>query len=479
MHIGFIDTGRRIADIAHKHLGEVKSLLLFCCAAFLFWFEPNIFFANDDWAFIHHFLNDGRLNYLFTHYWGHVVPLFKCFFFAELSLFGKNAILFQATELILLSATAFAFNLLLRQLSQRKNALALSVSLLLIAHPGLLSVTLWLFQVCIVLHLLFQMLAILFYFKFNSEKREGYFWLFVLSLLAQNYSFGNGILFPMVFIIHEIVHLGIGLTKRRLVLLVVQLAIVVVQLTLSPEGGQNLNIIDRFGDVSKAWKTLVLGSISRLFFIDRFDSLSGYVGLLIFLIICHRAYRNDRRIAVFGLCYLLQASILIPIARPQIGSGIWFHYYYSILLFPPVCLLMYVAFSDLSDRKMIYLILLFNCLFVFYFVSNVRRKRVSSYIHFKNKERLLDAVHHSKEYYYPFDNKIVCPGADFIDNDNEKHPAFQRSIQKNARFEVDPAMLEVLERGDFFRRAKENMSDYRKLSGRSLFDCDIYLERKR
>ena len=195
---------------------NIIAATFFVVLSLLFWLEPNIFFYNDDWRFVDKYLDANRLQFIFTSYFGHIKPVFESFFFAELFAFGKNTVFFQITALILFGLMAFIFSRIYREASAQNAFAAMIVPVLWMSHPNCGDVTLWLFQVCIILHVLFQALTILFYFKYRSSRSHLHFYLFIIALVLQDFSFGNGIFFPILFIFAELLEAESGFrpTKR-------------------------------------------------------------------------------------------------------------------------------------------------------------------------------------------------------------------------------------------------------------------------
>lgn len=463
--------------------------LFFVCISLFLWLQPFIFFWKDDWDFIYSYFNIDHLSFILKDHNGHIKPLFKIFYFSEIYLFGKNTVFYQIIELILLGITAYLFSCIFREISPKNTLFSLIVPVMLIANPSCGEVTLWVFEVCLILHMLFQASTILFYLKYASKGDRLYLYLFVTSLIFQNYFFGNGIFFPMLFIIVELIGSKFRLSKLIVLLVIIQVIFVFIQMVGSSNHISISTLVSNYSSVLSTFFTLISVSISRLFFIKEtaLGNLTPYLGLSLFLILFFLAYRNNKKSTLFCLGYILISSISIPLARP--GAEYGMHYYYSVLVFPSLLFLIYISVSSLKERyNKIAFVLCLNLL-IAYFMADIQMKKIYAYKDFKNKEHMMNAITYSKEYYYPFSENYYVTWCLNLYWDNQQNPSIQRSIQKNSNFELDTGIQAYLQKGPytsfrpdyvarFKRNSKKIISCYKHLCKNSFIDFDITFEKK-
>jgi hypothetical protein len=456
-------------------------LYLFITIALLCWFDWQAFFWRDDWVFIDDYLNKNFLDFIFTAYNGHVKPLFKLVYYSQLLFFGKNALFFQMTNVVFFGLLAYIFSLILREVSFKENkSFAIYTAVLMCAHPGFGSITLWIFAICIILQLLFQALAILFYFKFIKDNTtpQNYF-LFILFVIVQNYFFGNGLFFPLLFIFHQFLENRFKINKPIIILLTIQLLFVLIQNFSSNQSIGIHYIFQNNIEILKSFFTLLFISSARFFFIKQeINSVLICASTLIFLWVCYWSLKKNKNMFLFGFVYLILASVSIPIAR--LGLTKSFSYYYSVLLFPAFFFLFYTAISSFNLKYIKPIVLTGSIVLFSYFVLDVQVKRIYSYRNFKNKENLLNAIHYSKEHYYPFDDPFITDSKN-ICIDNFKNIGIQNSLGKNNYFEMDSIIRNYLGRSSaavFNEMSNNVIRNYKLLSKESKVDIDLNYEKQ-
>lgn len=468
------------------HNWSNKSILLFFVLSSLFiWHNTFSFFLGDDWSFIFDYAEGKSFtDYVFAAHGGHVIPLFQTFYTTELILFGKNVICFQFLSVLMWGLTSFILYSVFIQISSGgySKIIAIIISLLFCLHPNSADVVYWVFQQGVILHLLFQALTILFYIKFIKENSTKHFTLFILFLFFQNYFFGNGVLFPGLFLGHYLLEKRKINDKFIFILLFFQLLFIFVQKSLSLQEINFTILFENRLDVVISFFKLVYVSLVRFFFIKQVGgNLMVFLSLILFTIICFLAYRNEKRFFSFALLYLIISSISIPMARFQIASfdPIRIHYYYSVLLFPPLFFLLFLAVSKSSLQHTRILLLISSVYLIGFYFVNIQAKRIYAYKQFKNKEALNNAILYSKKNYYPFEDAMFS-SPKHIYQDNLLNESVQKSVLKSSYFEADSTIINYLGKETYkffiFNNARV-IKNYKYLENKSYFSLDLTYEK--
>jgi hypothetical protein len=425
------------------------------------------------------YLHEKPITFALAPYVGHIMPLFKLVYYLEFSLFGYNTLLFQIITVSALGLFTYVFSLILGEVSfKENNFMAILIAVLLCAQPSFGNIALFSFQINMILELLFQALAILYYFKFVKDNTTQNFSLFILFVITQNYFFGNGVFFPLVFIFHQILEKRIAIKKTVIVLLLIQLLFILVQKCASDKLiGINYIVQHKF-EILKSFYRFVSVSIARFFFVKQMPGVNVIVpGLLIFALLCYWGIKKNRNMFLFGLAYFITSSVTIPIARYGLNES--FPYYYSALLLPPLFFLLFIALSGFKLTYTKPIMFICSTLLLCYFILDIQVKRIYSYRDFKNKESLTDAVKYSKKHYYPFDDQCITAYRNLY-HDNFQDTGIQNSLEKNANFEMDSAIDNYLGKEAAVRfksMSNKVIENYKLLSQESKIHMDIMYEK--
>jgi hypothetical protein len=453
----------------------------------LIWVDIFVFFREDDWTFIIDYTQGKTFaDYFLIGHGGHVIPLFQFFYSIELSIFGKNALLFQIVSVFTWGLLCFVYYIFLINIGLRKKSDRLTAFCLVILfclHPNFSDIIYWIFQQGVILHLLFQLLTVFFYFEYIKENSKKLFSLFLSCMIIQNYLFGNGLLFPMVFVAHFMIHKKKWISIEVIFLSLLQLGFILIQKALSLQPISLELIFNNSYLIILGYCKLIAVSISRLFFIKNYGGwYTISFALMLFSYLSVLAYRNNRSYFIFSILCLLVLSVAIPLARFQVFSESHFNirYYYSTLLFLPISTIIFLALSYEKNpfkNKLRYI-------FVFYLVSfysvGLQTKKIFSYKNFKNKEALQNAVIYGKLNYYPFEDAIFSSSKNiYLDHLTAEQVLY--STQKTSYFLADSTIIEALgykKYKIFLEKNKQVVDSYIKLSKESLFDLDIGYEKK-
>lgn len=305
-----------------------------------FWRVDVNFFWRDDWNFL-----DGMRSpsaaYFIHHHFGHVKPLFKLAFFAQLKLFGTNAIFFSYFNLLFVAIGAYAMLRLLLQLTSPLSAWA--TTLVLLVHPLLFNHVGWTFEQCISLHLLFQVLAVGSFVRWVRGRAQRDLAAAFLLTVAQNYCFGNGLFLPLMFVAAcpLLLEDWRGHWRAMVGFFGLFLLFAWVQIML---GGDRAGMPHTLADLSG----LVQGGIhllgvdtARIFFVQEHAlggltpwlGIAGFVG---FVLIALLRKDRDRRMVWFHLFWFLVAFCSVPIVRRGDLVLAVIPHYYSILCMVPL-----------------------------------------------------------------------------------------------------------------------------------------------
>jgi hypothetical protein len=487
---------KKINDIFNNYFRFTENIsnyliyFLLSALCILVWVEPFAFFRGDDWSFIIDYAESKSFNdYVFVAHGAHVIPFFQLFYNIELLIFGKNAICFQALSVLIFSFIPYVFYLILKQISSKNNqGTILLVSLLLSLHPNFADIIFWIFQQGVIIHILFQLLSIFCYFNYLKNNDNKNLYLFFTFLVIQNYFFGNGILFPLLFIVDYIYMLFFSKIKsinyKFLGLLIVfQIFFLIVQSFLSLQSIDFFELLNNFNEICISLFRLIHVSITRFLFIRQIGgNFSEILASLLFLFISYNAFKNDRRLFMFSVIYLFSVSISIPIARFDSLSFINstdVHYYYSILLFPPLALITFLAVSKLSISKKKYFFFILVSTLMGYLFVNIQVKKIFSYKHLKNKEGIVNAIKYSKKNYYPFEDQMYSCGKSFrleFPLNNE----IQKSSLKSSYFGYDSTIVKIIGEDcfkSFLINNNKMIKSFKFLEKKSMFNLDITYEK--
>ncbi len=476
---------RTLQEFLNKNFTDKAILIFLLCLSLLIWLNVFSFFLGDDWSFINDFANGKSFKeYALVGHGGHVIPLFQALYTMELVLFGKNAICLQFTSVLFWGLTCFVFYLLLNRMSTHEYAKrnSLIITIVFCLHPDLADVIFWIFQQGVILHILLQLLAVLYYFNYIQQGHFKNFVLFLFFLVIQNYFFGNGVLFPLLFICHYFFEKR-KIDKLIICTLLIQLLFIFIQKALSQQEINLNTLLENYTSIIISFFKLIYVSIVRFAFVKQTGgSVLVYIGLVFFAYLCYLAYRDQKNYFIFCILYLFVSSLAVPIARFQI-AGFQpqdVHYYYSVLLFPPLFLILYLAISHIQVKG--YNLLFSICLVYtigFYFI-NIQTKKIFGYKHFKNKEAIENAVLYGKKNYYAFEDGSSARGKQIYQT-FLLNPEIQKSIQKTDYFASDSSIIEYLSDSVYTNFIIQNtniLNSYKILKEKSLFNLDINYEKK-
>ncbi len=381
---------------------------LFMLVSFATWKMSDSFFWRDEWRFLDEFRNVDFAMFFLSH-GGHVKPFFKLIYFIELLIYGNNAILYHYSNLFFHGILIFLFYKTLLQFNLTKTYSIIAACLFGV-HPVFFNNLLWSFQICQTLHMLFSLASILFLLKYSSSYKINDLLVSATFMILQNYSFGNGLFYPLLYIFFAIL-IYLNKSKKQFNLfymgLVMFLAFIVVQTALSSQKVGVKNILTGFFDILISFIHFTKINVTRYIFIkDEFiQNYIQYLALLFILLFLvytffnyFKEYKNE--ILLITLFFAL-SSISIPIARPNIMND-KIPFYYSVMPFVPFALLISIALGRLYIKlKFVALIL-----FLSYFAIDQRMVVLFSERHTKNKIALLKSFQENNTY-TPFDDPAI------------------------------------------------------------------------
>ena len=465
---------RYILETKYKY-----GVVLFVLLSLFFWLDPFVFFWRDDWYFISDITSLPYFTRLFEQPGDHVAPFFKLLYFSEFSFFGINTILYQIVSLVLFGLFGYFSSLVYKELSPQKTFFAVSVSVLMLAHSNFSNITLWLFEVCVIAQMLFQACTILVFLRFLKDENQKRFILFIVLLVIQNYFFGNGIFFPLLFISSIIIEKGVLMNRQIIILVVIQILFVLVQKYCSDQTVTILQMLKNLSEILNGFFILISTSITRFFFFKVTVLTVSILSYFLFLIVCFFAFRNDKKKTFFGLVYLIVSSLTISIARAH-NLALTVQYYYTVMLIPSLFFILFIAISEINLKYTRLMFFVFLAILLTFLVVDIQVKKVFSYRGFKNKEALLQAIKYSKQSYYPYDEPVLTVGlSPYIDN--MRNSSIQNSLRTDSVFEMDTAMMAYFKSprvSEAFKlKTHKAIENYKILKKRTIIDLNIGYEK--
>lgn len=382
---------------------------------FVFWKNSASFFWRDEWQFMNAF-RGFKFSFLLEPHFYHIVPIFKLFYFIQLKIFGINAQLFHYTNLILFGLIFIVlFKLFICRLYSAWHGFFICV--IILAHPINFNHLLWSFQVGITLQLFFQSLSIYYLFKYLESSGWKYFLLTFVFAILQNYSFGNGLLFPLLIFLF----LLFTKNKRKITIPIVLFLLILfvsIQVLLGKSEQLLNNIPENILPIANSFIIFIGTNLARFFFLR--ENLLGnttlYFSIFLFLILLLIGILNkktDKKIIIIYSGWFLLSNTLIPIAK---ASSILEHsmpHYYSTLSFIPFGLLISEIVKpwvkNIEGNKKVTSLLfasIVSIMLVFFTIDNmmVNTFTIRS---IRNEANFNQAVS-SNTPYYAFDDPYFC-----------------------------------------------------------------------
>lgn len=318
-----------------------------------FWNIDFAFFWKDDWVFMHNMIGMD-MDYLVANYYGHIMPIFKIYYFFLLNLFGTSALAFSYVGKFLFACCGLALLALAMRITSKRMAWAMTIAFLI--HPLAFEQVEWIFEQCISLHLLFQILSVYFFLRWVSSGTARDLWVMVLLTSLQNYSFGNGLFIPLLFVFGIFLLCPSGQRRRQGVsafLLLFILFIAIQMVFGGPRATMPRSVAEIMGIFAGGFKLFTIDA-ARWFFIreNLLGHLTPVLGLAISLGLLALAFTRrdrDRKLAVFHALWFLFTFCSVPIVM---GSKVLERedvpYYYSTLCMIPV---LFIAEHAIGGRR--------------------------------------------------------------------------------------------------------------------------------
>jgi hypothetical protein len=400
-------TVQRVLIASKRSTGRSPEWLiaLICVVgAFLFWKMDWNFFWRDDWDLLAR-MRHPSLGMLMENHFGHVIPVFKLSFYLQLRAFGTNAIWFSYVNLLAFGMSNYMVHRLARRFTTASSAWV--VVSVLTMHPIMFSHLTWTFQQCITFHILFQVLAVLYFLDWVLKKRGSDFARSLLFTALQNYCFGNGLFLPMLFVIGIVLFRKGALEWRFIVAyLMLEAAFILVQLFVGgARGTSGLGVAALPAVVS--YGLCFLGfSMSRIFLIREWvmGSATPWIcggAFIAFAVMAFFRKDRDRRYLLFHMVWFSVAFCSIPIAvREGLGEAGLPHYY-SVLSIIPMA---FIVEHALGGRGILQRVrgktLVVACslavLLVFYIDQQL--KDTASFRSFRNQQLMFQAIQDGTPY---------------------------------------------------------------------------------
>lgn len=397
-----------------------------------YWKMGTNFFWRDDWACMYIFKEWG-LGYLSQSYAGHFFPLFYIVYCAELYLFGVNADLYHYVNLLAYAGLCFSFFLLCHYTSKNK-LLSFVFTFYLLAHPLNFMMVLHTYELCEIIHILFQILFVLYFLKYLENKSPKHLIFSCALLFFQAFFYDNGLLMPLLVIVaswiynlkkqNGIIFSIIFLMLTFLFLFIHYYFIGKTTLQQSPHMFSLAKIFEDLPLVIWAFIKFASITVSRSFLL--FDKLIGETGCIIFsflffsfIFYCSYKIKEVRKDMVFALYWMILTCIAIPIVRYKI---IFFPYYYSCLSLAPVLYILFIVLKGINEHSSRFLIiekfknnfikynpayaLTAAIFFILIFIADQHLVNIFEYRNIKNKEAMELAIKNNTAF-QPFDDPVI------------------------------------------------------------------------
>lgn len=395
--------------------------LAIAAAMYLCWGNTYMFFWRDEWNFLSD-LRSVDAGWFFTPFNGHIKPIFKTLYFTELHLFGINNMFYLLVNLLIYTVAACTFRKLIIEVTTdtgttNAGTIATVLAMLFAAHPINFNHLLWSFQVSQSLFLMFQVLSVLYFVRYITTGLDKHLWMTILFVLCQNYSFGNGLFFSLVFAFCVVVFGKENKFRNASIFVIIFIVTIAIQaIAGNPDGLAERTLREPFVAIVGIFRLMDI-SICRMFTIadviyDRlpFVSLSAFVAFLIFGFT--RRDVNRQYLAIFALWFAVNC-LSIPIARP--GSTIFPHYY-SVMTLMPLALCVWVVFGSklnlLIANRTRQTLTGAAVLFVVFYLVDARMSSIFSRRNSLNELDMKDSIKNN-ETYYPYDDPYYVIGGEY------------------------------------------------------------------
>ncbi|NNM95518.1 MAG: hypothetical protein HKL88_08660 [Bacteroidia bacterium] len=402
----------------HKNL-NIKKVLIFgiiLLSTFAYWRLSNSFFFSDEWPWMVALLHPTVILF-FKAYNTHIMPVYLFVYFLELKIFGVQNNYYQYLSLLIYAGGVYAAYKTMRfginnsneQNSRPMNYIYLAAALFIIANPinsDLLSLSLTIDETLLIF---FQACAVLFFLKYTRTGGTSNLLLFLAFLILQNYSFGNGIFFPLIFIVYALLFRTPA--KARLIIIgsaaFAGMFMIQVLWGLIGDSG-HVTVFNHLPVIIKVFFLFMDINICRsLFIYDFFHSKLKIACFLLLTAVIFIGYKNkssDKKLVTLYSAWFFASSISVPLGRYQTGiEGEFVPYYYSVLGFMPLVLLLvevfYYRLLAIMNRNAAILAGAFLLLIISFFFIDQKREKPISAANVQNEIAMKNAVADNKVYY--------------------------------------------------------------------------------
>jgi len=182
----------------------ISGLILLILVVF-YWKLKFSFFYWDEWDWLRPIAN-GNFE-IFKPHNEHFLPIIKVFYEVQLSVFHNDPMYMHYVMLFIHAVTAFLVGYFLWLLLKR-NFLAILGGLIFALHPFQWENVLWTFQSQIIFNVMFVLLALIFTKLFLDTLKKRYYFLALFFTFIQLYTFGSGLIMPIVIIMFFLLFRG-------------------------------------------------------------------------------------------------------------------------------------------------------------------------------------------------------------------------------------------------------------------------------
>ncbi|MGC4022136.1 MAG: hypothetical protein QM734_09440 [Cyclobacteriaceae bacterium] len=392
----------------------VLTLAIFAC-----WGNSYTFFWRDEWNFLSEF-REIHFGFFFQPFNGHIKPIFKLFYFLESQLFGINTVFYNITNLLIYSVAIYFTYVLATESSPEKEdgkskIMAFGLAFVVALHPINFNHLLWSFQVSQSLYILFQVLCVLYFVKYVQSDSKKYLILSILFLLMQNYSFGNGLFMPFVFLGYAILFKKRDKIKLVAIYFFIFMATIMIQALCGNPDGLILKAIHNWYAILVEFINFLDINVCRIFTIIDGLHRFHFLGIALFAAFVFYGYSRksvNKEVLTIYLLWFIINCVSIPIVRQDSAKV---PHYYTVMSLIPVCFIVYlIAYDSLSSfaaqRKSISFGILSTICVAFYIID-ARMVSIFSRRNALNEQCLKSSIE-KKIKYYAYDDPYFSEETD-------------------------------------------------------------------
>lgn len=392
---------------------NVFAAILLTAVGFLVWTSLETFLWRDDWLYLQFFLAEGESSFL-HHFASDVKPLFQYILFAEFSVFGTAFHYYQLVNVVLMIVCGFAMYQLLLAFGIPIH-FALPGGLLYLVHPTNFVNVFWISGQSELIHIALVLFAFLAYRKFTLSPGILPLAAFAICLFLQNFFFANGLFYPLVFLLLELLRGRNSATRLITVTSIIFVMHVAFAFYISQgmEAGDSEGLLDKLPEKVLFFFSFTANSITRVIVPNAANdphTMTHWLALVVLICIVAWTVRRKQQdeLLLPSVVALFSACIMLSLFR---SSTTTVPYYYTSLQIPFLILIGVSLFRSTvkgiatSRLKLLWIIILM--LFGF---GDLQARKIFTHRNKNNRLRFELAVVSGQPYEPADDPALALPG---------------------------------------------------------------------